>query len=318
MSAPDRRARLDRDHSALSIRRQCTLLSVARSSVYRLPRPANDDDALMMRLIDELFTAWPFLGSRRLAVMLREKGYSINRKRVQRLMRKMGIAALGPKPRTTKPAPGHKIFPYLLRDQEIDRPNQVWAADITYIPVGRGFLYLVAVIDWASRAVLAWRLSNTMDVSFCVSALEAALARFGRPEIFNTDQGSQFTSAAFTGTLAAAGVRISMDGRGRWMDNVFIERLWRSLKHEDIYLKGYADGREAKAGIGSWITFYNLRRPHQALGNRPPMTVWRAGVTGALGDRAVDMTLVLRTSLDNAGALPTSPQPQQQPERLIA
>jgi len=188
MSAPDRRARLDRDHPGLAIRRQCTLLSVARSSVYRLPRPANDDDLLMMRLIDELFTAWPFLGSRRLAVMLREKGYSINRKRVQRLMRKMGIAALGPKPRTTKPAPGHKIFPYLLRDLAIDRPNQVWAADITYIPIGRGFLYLVAVIDWASRAVLAWRLSNTMDVSFCVSALEEALARFGRPEIFNTDQ----------------------------------------------------------------------------------------------------------------------------------
>jgi putative transposase len=230
MSAPDRRARLDRDHPGLSIRRQCTLLSVARSSVYRLPRPANDDNLQMMRLIDELFTAWPFLGSRRLAVMLREKGYSINRKRVRRLMRKMGIAALGPKPRTTKPAPGHKIFPYLLRDLAIDRPNQVWAADITYIPIGRGFLYLVAVIDWASRAVLAWRLSNTMDVSFCVSALEEALARFGRPEIFNTDQGSQFTSAAFTGRLMAADVKISMDGRGRWMDNVFIERLWRSLK----------------------------------------------------------------------------------------
>ena len=224
MSAPDRRARLDRGHSDLSIRRQCTLLSVARSSVYRLPRPANDDDLLMKRLIDELFTAWPFLGSRRIAYMLREKGYSINRKRVQRLMRKMGIAALGPKPRTSKPAPSHKIFPYLLRNLAIDRPNQVWAADITYIPIGWGFLYLVAVIDWASRAVLAWRLSNTMDVSFCVSALEEALARFGKPDIFNTDQGSQFTSAAFTGTLAAAGITISMDGRGRWMDNVFIER----------------------------------------------------------------------------------------------
>lgn len=225
MSAPDRRARLDREHGGLSIRRQCTLLSVARSSVYRLPQPANDDDLLMMRLIDELFTAWPFLGSRRIAVMLREKGYSINRKRVQRLMRKMGIAALGPKPRTIKPAPGHKIFPYLLRDLVIDRPNQVWAADITYLPIGRGFLYLVAVIDWASRAVLSWRISNTRGVSFCVSALEEALARFGTPGIFNTDQGSQFTSTAFTGTLAAAGVKISMDGRGRWMDNVFIERL---------------------------------------------------------------------------------------------
>ena len=190
----------------------------------------------------------------------------------------MGIAALGPKPRTTKPAPGHTIFPYLLRDMTVERPNQVWAADITYIPIGRGFLYLVAVMDWASRAVLAWRLSNTMDVSFCVSALEEALARFGRPEIFNTDQGSQFTSAAFTGMLAAAGIRISMDGRGRWMDNVFIERLWRSLKHEDIYLKGYADGHEAKAGIAEWIAFYNNRRPHQALatGRR-----WRSGATAS-------------------------------------
>jgi putative transposase len=318
MSAPDRRALLDRDHGQLSIRRQCALLGVARSGVYRLPRPANDNDLALTRRIDELFTAWPFLGSRRMTTLMRSEGHALNRKRVQRLMRKMGIAALGPKPRTTTPAPGHKIYPYLLRDLVVDRPNQVWAADITYIPIGRGFFYLVAVMDWASRAVLSWRLSNTMDASFCVAALEEALARFGKPEIFNTDQGSQFTSTAFTGTLAAAGVRISMDGRGRWMDNVFIERLWRSLKHEDIYLKGYADGREAKAGIGSWVAFYNLRRPHQALGHRPPMAVWRAGVTGALGDRAVDMTLVLRTSLDNAGALPTSPQPPQQQERHIA
>jgi len=320
MSAPDRRALLDRDHGKLSIRRQCTLLSVARSGVYRPPRPADDEDLSLMRRIDELFTAWPFLGSRRMTVMLRAEGRGlgldprINRKRVQRLMRRMGIAALGPKPRTTKPAPRHKIFPYLLRDMAIERPNQVWAADITYVPIGRGFLYLVAVIDWASRAVLAWRLSNTMDVSFCVSALEEALARFGKPEIFNTDQGSQFTSAAFTGTLAAAGVRISMDGRGRWMDNVFIERLWRSLKYEDIYLKGYADGREARAGIGAWIAFYNTRRPHQALANRTPMAVWRDGVTGALGNTAVDMTL----RLDNATALPTCPQPPQQQEVCVA
>jgi putative transposase len=293
-------------------------LGLARSGAYRPPRPANDNDVALTRRIDELFTAWPFLGSRRLTTLLRAEGHvlgldpRINRKRVQRLMRKMGIAALSPKPRTTTPAPGHKIYPYLLRDLAIDRPNQVWAADITYIPIGRGFLYLVAIMDWASRAVLSWRLSNTMDASFCVAALEEALARFGKPEIFNTDQGSQFTSAAFTGTLAAAGIKISMDGRGRWMDNVFIERLWRSLKHEDVYLKGYADGREARAGIGAWIAFYNTRRPHQALGNRTPMAVWRAGVTGALDDRAVDMTLVLRTSLDNAAALPTSPQPPQQ------
>ncbi len=313
MSAPDRRALLARNHAGLSIRRQCVLLGVARSSVYRPPRPANDNDLVLMRRLDELYTAWPFLGSRRMAVMLQAEGHPANRKRVQRLMRQMGIAALGPKPRTTKRAPGHKIFPYLLRGLVIDRPNQVWATDITYIPIGRGFLYLVAVIDWASRAVLAWRLSNTMDVSFCVSALEEALARFGRPEIFNTDQGSQFTSAAFTGTLAAAGIRISMDGRGRWMDNVFIERLWRSLKYEDIYLKGYADGREAKAGIAAWIAFYNLQRPHQALGDRMPMAVWRAGVIGAVDKPAVDMTL----RLDNASALPTYPQPQQQ-KALVA
>jgi putative transposase len=314
VSAPDRRALVDRDHGGLSIRRQCTLLGLARSGVYRPRRPANDNDLALLRRLDELFTAWPFLGSRRMTALLRAEGWSINRKRVQRLMRRMGIAALGPKPRTTKPAPGHKIFPYLLRGLPIERPNQVWAADITYVPIGRGFLYLVAVIDWASRAVLAWRLSNTMDVSFCVSALEEALARFGRPEIFNTDQGSQFTSAAFTGTLAAAGIRISMDGRGRWMDNVFIERLWRSLKYEDIYLKGYADGREVRAGIAEWIAFYNGRRPHQALGNRTPMAVWREAVTGALGDTAVDMTL----RLDNADALPTCPQPPQQQQALVA
>jgi putative transposase len=308
MSAPDRRALLDRGHVLLSVRRQCALLGLARSGVYRPPLAANDNDLALMRRLDELFTAWPFLGSRRMAALLRIEGRAVNRKRVQRLMRRMGIAALGPKPRTTKPAPGHKIFPYLLRELTIERPNQVWAADITYIPIGRGFLYLVAVIDWASRAVLAWRLSNTMDVSFCVSALEEALARFGRPEIFNTDQGSQFTSAAFTGTLAAAGIRISMDGRGRWMDNVFIERLWRSLKYEDAYLKGYADGREARAGIGAWIAFYNGARPHQALGNRTPMAVWCDGVADPPGGTAVDMTL----RLDNAAALPTCPQPPQQ------
>lgn len=302
MSTPDRRGMLDRADKALSIRRQCALLGLARSGVSRPKKPANDNDLALLRWIDELFTAWPFLGSRRITAMLRGEGAAINRKRVQRLMRKMGIAALGPKPRTAKPAPGHKIYPYLLRHLTIDRPNQVWAADITYIPIGRGFLYLVAVIDWASRAVLAWRLSNTMDTSFCLAALEDALARFGRPEIFNTDQGSQFTSAAFTGALAAAGIKISMDGRGRWMDNVFIERLWRSLQHEAVYLKGYADGREAKDGISSWMAFYNNRRLHQALGYRAPMAAWHEGMETA---RAVDM-------MDNAAALPTGPQQKQQ------
>jgi putative transposase len=305
MSAPDRRAKLDRDHPSLSVRRQCTMLGIARSGVYRLPRPANDDALALLRRIDELFTRWPFLGSRRMTAMLRAEGRTINRKRVQRLMRRMGIAALGPKPRTTKPAPGHTIHPYLLHGVTVERANQVWAADITYIPIGRGFLYLVAVMDWSSRAVLSWRLSNSMDVAFCVSALDEALARFGKPEIFNTDQGSQFTSAAFTGVLASAGIRISMDGRGRWMDNIFIERLWRSLKHEDVYLKGYADGHEAKAGIAEWIGFYNNQRPHQSLGDRTPMAVWRDDVISA---RAVDMTL----RLDDAPASPTYPQPQQQ------
>jgi putative transposase len=305
---------LERGHPMLSIRKQCRLLGIARSGVYR-PAPANDDaDLALMRRIDALFTAWPFLGSRRMTIMLRGEGLTVNRKRVQRLMRLMGIVALGPKPTTTKPAPGHKIFPYLLRDLVIDRPNQVWAADITDIPIGRGYLYLVAIIDWFSRAVLAWRLSNTMDVVFCVDALDEALARFGRPEICTTDQGSQFTSAAFTDRLASAGIRISMDGRGRWLDNVFIERLWRSLKYEDVYLKGYACGREARAGIASWIGFYNGRRPHQALAGRTPMTVWREGVSGALAGNAVDMTL----RLDDAAASPTCPPRQQQQQTTCA
>jgi putative transposase len=312
MSNPDREAMLDRTHSKLSMRRQCALLGLARSGVYRPKAPANDDvDLTLMRRIDELFTKWPFYGSRRMTLTLGKEGHTVNRKRVQRLMRQMGIAALGPKPNTSKAAPSHTVFPYLLRELTIDRSNQVWAADITYIPIGRGFLYLMAIMDWSSRAVLSWRLSNTMDVSFCIEALEEALARFGRPEILNTDQGSQFTSAAFTDRLAAAGIRVSMDGRGRWMDNVFIERLWRSLKHEDVYLKHYADGREARAGIASWINFYNGQRPHQALGNRTPMAVYRAGVTAAVGATAVDMTL----RLDNARALPTCPQPQQQQQK---
>jgi putative transposase len=308
MSAPDRREMLDRADKTLSIRRQCALIGVARSGVYRPKKPANDNDLALMRRIDELFTSWPFLGSRRMTAMLRAEGLRINRKHVQRLMRLMGIAALGPKPKTTKPAPGHKIYPYLLRNVRIERANQVWAADITYIPIGRGFLYLVAIIDWASRAALSWRLSNTMDTSFCLAALEEAFARFGKPQIFNTDQGSQFTSAAFTGALAAQGVAISMDGRGRWMDNVFIERLWRSLKHEDVYLKGYADGHEARIGVAAWMEFYNERRLHQALGYRAPMAVWREQIAS---DRTVDM-------MDNAFALPTCPQQQQKTQPLAA
>jgi putative transposase len=299
MSASDRRAKLDRAHPELSVRRQCEMLGVARSSVYRERKPANDNELEAMRRIDALFTERPFFGARRIAKTLSEDGFPIDRKRVRRLMRLMGIEALGPKPRTSRPAPGHKIYPYLLRGLSIERPNQVWAADITYIPIGKGFLYLVAVIDWASRAVLSFRLSNTLDASFCVEALEEALGR-GKPEIFNTDQGSQFTGAAFTDVLIDAGVRISMDGRGRWMDNVFIERLWRSLKHEDIYLKGYADGREARIGIDEWIAFYNERRLHQALGYRTPIAVWRESATAPTCGH-----------VDNASALTTSPQEEQ-------
>jgi putative transposase len=274
MSASDRRALIERGAPSLSVRRQCVLLGVARSGVYRAPRSANDNDLALMRRIDELYTAWPFLGSRRMAALLRAEGHSINRKRVQRLMRRMGVAALGPKPRTTKPAPGHKIFPYLLRNLVIERPNHVWAADITYIPIGRGFLYLVAIIDWASRAVLAWRLSNTMDGGFCRAALEEALARFGKPEIFNTDQGSQFTSAAFTGMLQDQAIRISMDGRGAWRDNVFVERLWRSVKYEEVYLRAYDSVSDARASLGRYLAFYNERRPHSSLGARTPEQVY--------------------------------------------
>ena len=314
MSAPDRTTLLARGHPTLSIRRQCRLLGLARSGVYRPARIEGDDELAIMRRLDELFLSWPFFGSRRMTAMLRADGWVVNRKRVRRLMLVMGLRALGPKANTSKPAPGHKIYPYLLRDLVIDRPNQVWCADITYIPIGRGFLYLVAIMDWASRAVLAWRLSNTLDADFCVRALEEALARFGRPEIFNTDQGSQFTSSAFTSVLQRAEVRISMDGRGRWLDHVFIERLWRSLKYEEVYLKGYADGREARAGIGSWFSFYNGSRPHQALADRPPMAVWRAGMTGRLPENAVGMTLPPpAASLDDANASSTCPPRPPQP-----
>jgi putative transposase len=314
MSAPERRAKVERPGVDVSVRRQCELLDLARSGVYRSkPAPAADDLALMRR-IDELHLELPFYGSRRMTFELNKEARGVNRKRVRRLMRVMGIEALVPRPGTSKPAPGHKIYPYLLRGLTITEANHVWAADITYIPMARGFLYLVAVIDWASRAVLAWRLSNTIDSGFCVAALEEALLWHGKPRIFNTDQGSQFTSAAFTGKLEEAGIAISMDGRGRFMDNIFIERLWRSIKYEEVHLKAYADGREARAGIGAWMSFYNHRRPHQAMSNQMPMDVWREGIeTIEAAATAVDMPL----RLDNASALPTSPQ-QQQKQREAA
>jgi len=308
MSAPDRRAMVERPGVDLSVRRQCALLNLARSGVYR-PKPViGAGDLALMRRIDELHLELPFYGSRRMTFELNKEGRGVNRKRVRRLMRVMGIEALVPRPGTSKPAPGHKIYPYLLRGLAIAEPNHVWAADITYIPMARGFLYLVAIIDWASRAVLAWRVSNTIDSRFCVEALEEALERYGKPRIFNTDQGAQFTSAGFTAKLEKAGVAISMDGRGRFMDNIFIERLWRSIKYEEVHLKAYADGREARAGIGSWMTFYNFRRPHQAMNNQTPMAVWRDGMDKIeAAARAVDMPL----RLDNANALPTYPQHNQ-------
>ena len=309
MSAPDRRAMVERPGVDLSVRRQCALLNLARSGVYR-PKPViGAGDLALMRRIDELHLQLPFYGSRRMTFELNKEDRGVNRKRVQRLMRVMGIEALVPRPGTSKPAPGHKIYPYLLRGLAIAEPNHVWAADITYIPMARGFLYLVAIIDWVSRAVLAWRLSNTIDSRFCVEALQEALERYGKPKIFNTDQGAQFTSTAFTDKLEKPGVAISMDGRGRFMDNIFIERLWRSIKYEEVHLKAYADGREARAGIGSWMTFYNFRRPHQAMNNQMPMAVWRDGMDKIeAAARAVDMPL----RLDNANALPTYPQHKQQ------
>ena len=230
-------------------------------------------------------------------------------------MRLMGLEALVPRPGTSKAAPGNKVYPYLLRGVTITEPNHVWASDITYIPMANGFLYLVAIIDWASRAVLAWRLPNTMDSAFCIEALEEALQRYGKPRIFNTEQGAQFTSAAFTGKLEAAGIAISMDGRGRFMDNIFIERLWRSIKYEEVHLKAYADGHEARIGIGRWMDFYNHRRAHQSINNQRPMNVWRDGMNGRERPaEAVDMPL----RLDNANALPTYPQQRQKKEKKAA
>ncbi len=261
---------VETDHPGLSIARQCELVAISRSSLYYAAKGEDPLNLALMRLIDAQFLATPWYGARQMARHLRRQGHDVGRKRVRRLMRLMGLAAIYPRPRTSAPHPDHKVYPYLLRDLVIERPNQVWCADVTYIPLRRGFLYLVAIMDWASRKVLAWRLSNTLDAEFCVAALEEALARCGRPDLFNTDQGSQFTSLAFTGCLSAAGIAISMDGRGRWMDNVFIERLWRSLKYECVYLNAFETGSEARAGIGRWIGYYNTQRPHSALGERTP------------------------------------------------
>jgi putative transposase len=260
---------IDRNHD-LPVAKQAKALGISRGSVYYLPRPVPAATLAVMRRMDELHLEFPFAGSRMLRDLLNREGVEIGRCRVATLMKRMGIEALYRKPNTSKPAPGHKIYPYLLRGMTIDRPNQVWAMDLTYVPMARGFVYLAVVIDWFSRRVLAWRLSITMEAAFCVEALEEALARQGRPEIFNTDQGSQFTSEAFTGVLTRNGIAISMDGKGAWRDNVFVERLWRSVKYEEVYLKAYDTVAEARASIGRYLSFYNTRRPHSSLDRQTP------------------------------------------------
>jgi putative transposase len=260
---------IDRKHD-LPISKQAEVLRISRGSVYYLPRPVSAADLAIMRRLDRLHLEYPFAGARMLQGLLSADGCKIGRRHVKTLMRRMGIEALYRRPRTTKPEPGHKIFPYLLRGIAITRPNQVWAMDITYIPMARGFVYLAVVLDWFSRRVLSWRVSITMQAAFCVETLEDALARHGKPDIFNTDQGSQFTGAAFTGLLASNGIAISMDGKGAWRDNVFVERLWRSVKYEEVYLRAYESVSEARASIGRYLDFYNRRRPHSSLDGTTP------------------------------------------------
>jgi putative transposase len=303
---------IDRAHPTLSISRQCHLLDVSRASVYRRPAPVSADDLRLMELIDRQYLARPFYGSRRMAAWLATQGHPVNRKRVQRLMRLMGLVAIYQRPNTSKAAPEHIKYPYLLGGLTIDRVNQVWCSDITYIPLAKGFIYLVAIMDWHSRAVLAWRLSNTLHADFCVDALEEALRRFGRPEIFNTDQGSQFTSTDFTGVLKAHGIKISMDGKGRCMDNIFVERLWRSLKYESVYLHAYASVAQARAGIAAWLNFYNEERLHQAHGYRTPRQIyegqcpWTSGRSAAPNGSASPAS---RARSENGEMLTVAPMP---------
>ena len=260
---------IDRQHD-LPITKQAEILRISRGSVYYLPRPVPEADLTIMRRLDRLHLEFPFAGSRMLRGLLAAEGSKIGRRHVKTLMRRMGIEALYRRPRTTKPEPGHKIYPYLLRGVEITQPNQVWAMDITYIPMERGFVYLAVVLDWFNRRVLSWSVSITMEAAFCVETLESALARHGKPEILNTDQGSQFTGAAFTGVLIENGIAISMDGKGAWRDNVFVERLWRSVKYEEVYLRAYDSASEARASIGRYLDFYNCRRPHSSLDGTTP------------------------------------------------
>jgi len=260
---------IDRNHG-LSVARQAKALNISRGSVYYQPRPVSAEDLKIMRRLDELHLDYPFAGSRMLRDLLHREGVSIGRRHVATLMKRMGIEAIYRRPNTSKPAPGHKIYPYLLRGKKIEKPNHVWAMDITYIPMARGFVYLAAVVDWASRRVLSHRVSITMEADFCVEALEEALAKYGKPEVFNTDQGSQFTSLDFTGVLTKNAIAISMDGKGSWRDNVFVERLWRSVKYEEVYLRAYGGVAEARSSIGRYLAFYNERRPHSSLDRRTP------------------------------------------------
>ena len=275
---------IEPEHSTLSIVKQCSLVSISRSTFYFEPRGESGYNLELMRLIDEIFLESPTYGSRLMAKVLRRLGYCVGRKRVRRLMRKMCLQAIYQKPKTSTPHSEHRVYPYLLRNLTVERPNQVWCADITYIPLRKGYLYLVAIMDWYSRKVLSWRLSNTMEADFCVAALEEALTKYGPPEIMNTDQGSQFTSIEFTQTLKDAGFKISMDGRGQWMDNVFIERLWRSLKYESVYLHDLTGGSQARKVIGDWIRKYNDERPHSSLGDKTPTEAyWNLEIGSSLG-----------------------------------
>jgi putative transposase len=272
--------------TVVTVKRQTELLSLSRSNVYYRPRPVAERDLLLMRRIDELHLEAPYFGARKLAVQLRREGHAIGRKHVRTLMRRMGIEALYRKPRTSIPAREAAVYPYLLENRVIERSNEAWASDITYLPMARGFLYLMAIIDIASRKVLSFRLSNTLTADFCVEALEEALKKFGPPEIFNTDQGSQFTSEEWLTPLKAAGVAISMDGKGRWIDNIFIERLWRSVKYEEVYLRGYANGHEAQRSLSKYFAFYNARRVHEALGYATPDEAYFGALAGAVSAAA--------------------------------
>jgi putative transposase len=303
----------------VSVVRQCVLAGVSRATVYaqQKPRLVDESNLLLSHLIDEEYTRHPFYGSRKMVVFLKTAGYPVNRKRVQGLMRNMGLVGMAPGPNTSRPHPEHKVYPYLLRGVIISRRDQVWSTDITYIRLAHGFAYLVVVIDWYSRRVLSWRISNSMDTEFCINCLEEALRRYGKPEIFNSDQGSQFTSDAFTGVLKREGIAISMDGRGRVFDNIFVERLWRTVKHEDVYLKGYATMIELRIGLAEYFTFYNGERPHQSLGQKTPEVVYKTASDG--GAMIIDkypravagFTVPLRSTVNPATAESVSEVPAE-------